>query len=154
MRPLPPQVRVYTKPKGKLPDFNEPVVLRRSQCSIEGFCNKLHKTMVKQVRGRGVRGSIVMCRRSRAAASLWPPTHPLPPPPPPLPPSTHTRTHTQTHTHTHTHAQTQTHAHTHTAALQMKYALVWGTSAKHRPQKVGKDHVLGDEDIVQIVKKI
>lgn len=77
-------VRVYTKPKGRLPDFNEPVVLRRSQCSVEGFCNKLHKTMVKQ----------------------------------------------------------------------LKYALVWGTSAKHRPQKVGKDHVLCDEDIVQIIKKI
>lgn len=77
-------VRVYTKPKGKLPDFNEPVVLRRSQCSVEGFCNKLHKTMVKQ----------------------------------------------------------------------LKYALVWGASAKHRPQKVGKDHVLQDEDIVQIVKRV
>ncbi len=30
-----------------------------------------------------------------------------------------------------------------------KYALVWGTSVKHRPQKVGRDHVLQDEDIVQ-----
>lgn len=37
---------------------------------------------------------------------------------------------------------------------QFKYALVWGTSVKHRPQKVGKEHVLQDEDIVQIVKKI
>jgi ribosome-interacting GTPase 1 len=77
-------VRVYTKPKGKLPDFNEPVVLHRSNASIEGFCNKLHKTMIKQ----------------------------------------------------------------------LKYAHVWGSSVKHRPQKVGKDHVLHDEDIVQIVKKI
>lgn len=34
---------------------------------------------------------------------------------------------------------------------QFKYALVWGTSTKHRPQKVGKDHVLEDEDIVQLV---
>jgi ribosome-interacting GTPase 1 len=37
---------------------------------------------------------------------------------------------------------------------QFKYALVWGTSVKHRPQKVGKEHILQDEDIVQIVKKI
>ena len=37
---------------------------------------------------------------------------------------------------------------------QFKYALVWGTSVKHKPQKVGRDHVLDDEDIVQIVKKI
>lgn len=38
-------------------------------------------------------------------------------------------------------------------AAEMKYALVWGTSAKHRPQKVGKDHLLEDEDVVQLVKK-
>lgn len=33
-------------------------------------------------------------------------------------------------------------------------ALVWGSSVKHMPQKVGKDHELNDEDVVQIVKKI
>ncbi|KAF8339096.1 developmentally regulated GTP binding protein 1 [Cantharellus anzutake] len=39
-------------------------------------------------------------------------------------------------------------------AKQLKYATVWGTSAKHsRGQKVGLDHVLEDEDIVQLVKK-
>ena len=32
-------------------------------------------------------------------------------------------------------------------------ALVWGSSVKHNPQKVGKDHVLMDEDVVQIVKR-
>ena len=32
-------------------------------------------------------------------------------------------------------------------------ALVWGSSVKYNPQKVGKDHVLQDEDVVQIVKK-
>jgi TGS domain len=37
---------------------------------------------------------------------------------------------------------------------QLKYAHVWGASAKHRPQKVGKEHALVDEDIVQIVKKV
>jgi len=36
---------------------------------------------------------------------------------------------------------------------QLKYALVWGASAKHNPQKVGKDHVLLDEDVVQLIKK-
>lgn len=73
---------MYTKPKGKLPDFNEPVVLPRSQATIEGFCNKIHKTLLKQ----------------------------------------------------------------------LKYANVWGSSAKHRPQKVGKDHGLNDEDIVQVCR--
>jgi len=39
-------------------------------------------------------------------------------------------------------------------AKQMKYAVVWGASAKHaRGQKVGLDHVLDDEDVVHIAKK-
>ncbi len=29
-----------------------------------------------------------------------------------------------------------------------KYAVVWGTSVKFNPQKVGKDHPLNDEDVV------
>jgi len=33
-------------------------------------------------------------------------------------------------------------------------ALVWGSSAKHNPQKVGKEHMLADEDVVQIIKKV
>lgn len=36
---------------------------------------------------------------------------------------------------------------------EFKYALVWGTSAKHMPQRCGLTHVLEDEDVVQIVKK-
>lgn len=32
--------------------------------------------------------------------------------------------------------------------------LVWGSSVKHQPQKVGIEHVLNDEDVVQIVKKV
>ena len=35
----------------------------------------------------------------------------------------------------------------------LKYALVWGSSVKYQPQRVGKEHVLADEDIVQIIKK-
>lgn len=37
---------------------------------------------------------------------------------------------------------------------QFKHALVWGASAKHNPQTVGRDHVLDDGDIVEIVKKV
>ncbi|GMP26333.1 hypothetical protein CsSME_00002806 [Camellia sinensis var. sinensis] len=33
-------------------------------------------------------------------------------------------------------------------------ALVWGSSAKHKPQRVGKEHELEDEDVVQIIKKV
>jgi hypothetical protein len=73
--------RVYTKPKGRLPDFGDPVVLRRDKATVEDFANRIHKALIKR----------------------------------------------------------------------MKYALVWGTSAKHRPQRVGKEHVLQDEDIVSLV---
>ncbi|XP_054166452.1 GTP-binding protein 128up-like [Oppia nitens] len=76
--------RIYTKPKGQLPDYESPVILSQDRKSVEDFCNKLHKSIMKE----------------------------------------------------------------------FKYALVWGTSVKHNPQKVGKDHVLNDEDVVQVVKKI
>lgn len=36
-------VRIYTKPKGKQPDYSSPVVLRHSRCSVEDFCNNIHK---------------------------------------------------------------------------------------------------------------
>lgn len=77
-------LRVYTKPKGKLPDYQQPVVLPVGRTSVEDFCNKIHKAIIKE----------------------------------------------------------------------FKYALVWGTSCKHRPQRVGREHVLEDEDIVQIIKRI
>ncbi|KKA18748.1 GTP binding protein (Gtp1) [Rasamsonia emersonii CBS 393.64] len=34
-----------------------------------------------------------------------------------------------------------------------KYALVWGASARHVPQRVGLNHVVADEDVVSIVAK-
>ena len=37
---------------------------------------------------------------------------------------------------------------------QFKYALVWGTSSKHAPQIVGIGHVMEDEDVIMIVKKV
>jgi len=36
---------------------------------------------------------------------------------------------------------------------QFKYALVWGTSTKYSPQRVGISHILDDEDVIQIMKK-
>jgi uncharacterized protein len=37
--------------------------------------------------------------------------------------------------------------------MNRRYAWVWGSSVKHQPQRVGKDHGLEDEDVVQIVKR-
>ena len=33
-----------------------------------------------------------------------------------------------------------------------RYAMVWGSSVKHNPQKVGREHVLKDEDVVQVCR--
>lgn len=77
-------IRIYTKPKGQLPDYSSPVVLQNGRSSVEDLCNTLHKSIMNE----------------------------------------------------------------------FKHALVWGSSVKHQPQKVGKDHVLQDEDVVQIVKKV
>ncbi|XP_076801299.1 developmentally-regulated GTP-binding protein 1-like isoform X2 [Clavelina lepadiformis] len=76
-------IRIYTKPKGQLPDYEAPVVLATNKSSVEDFCNKLHRTLMKE----------------------------------------------------------------------FKHALVWGSSVKHNPQSVGRDHILFDEDVVQIVKR-
>ncbi|XP_073945601.1 developmentally-regulated GTP-binding protein 2-like [Choristoneura fumiferana] len=40
-----------------------------------------------------------------------------------------------------------------TLAAQLKYALVWGTSTKYSPQRVGIGHSVADEDVVQLIKK-
>jgi len=77
-------VRIYTKPKGQPPDYSQPVVMRAGRTSVEDFCNRLHKHIMRE----------------------------------------------------------------------FKYGNVWGSSVKHQPQKVGKDHVLSDEDIVQLVKRL
>lgn len=76
-------IRIYTKPKGQIPDYGEPVVLHDKNPSMETFCNRIHRGIL----------------------------------------------------------------------ANYKYAWVWGSSVKHQPQKVGKDHLLEDEDVVQIVKK-
>jgi ribosome-interacting GTPase 1 len=38
-------LRVYTKPKGQIPDYEEPVILHAENPTIEEFCGRLHKVM-------------------------------------------------------------------------------------------------------------
>eukprot|EP00118_Oscarella_pearsei_P026940 m.310586 g.310586 ORF g.310586 m.310586 type:complete len:365 (+) comp52844_c0_seq1:34-1128(+) len=40
-----------------------------------------------------------------------------------------------------------------TIASSFRYAIVWGTSTKYNPQRVGISHQVQDEDVVQVVKK-
>jgi uncharacterized protein len=40
-----------------------------------------------------------------------------------------------------------------TMLRDFNYALIWGTSAKHVPQRCGLNHPLDDEDVVQIITK-
>lgn len=40
-----------------------------------------------------------------------------------------------------------------TLVSQFKYALIWGSSTKFSPQRVGINHIMADEDVIQVVKK-
>ncbi|KAK3333643.1 P-loop containing nucleoside triphosphate hydrolase protein [Cercophora scortea] len=62
-------VRVYTKPHGKLPDYSAPVVLRASRCTVEDFCNAIHKTIVDQFRNAIVYGKSVKHQPQRVGLS-------------------------------------------------------------------------------------
>lgn len=50
-------VRVYTKPRGLAPDYSQPVVLRQGKCTVEDFCNAIHKEIAKQMKYAVVWGS-------------------------------------------------------------------------------------------------
>ncbi|KAK7183154.1 GTP-binding protein rbg1 [Paraphaeosphaeria sporulosa] len=62
-------VRVYTKPKGKLPDYTAPVVLRSTACTVEDFCNSIHKTIVDQFKQAIVYGKSVKHQPQRVGLS-------------------------------------------------------------------------------------
>ena len=40
----------YTKPKGQIPDYNNPIVMRRDRSTVEDFCNRIHNTLAKQMK--------------------------------------------------------------------------------------------------------
>ena len=52
-------LRIYTKPKGQLPDYEAPVILPRSKMRVEDFCNKIHRALLKEFKYAIVWGSSV-----------------------------------------------------------------------------------------------
>ncbi len=52
-------IRVFTKPKGQIPDYNEPVILPRKKSTVAQFCKKIHRDMVGQLKYAYVWGSSV-----------------------------------------------------------------------------------------------
>lgn len=39
-------IRIYTKPKGQIPDYNEPVILNRKRSTVGDFCKKIHRDLI------------------------------------------------------------------------------------------------------------
>lgn len=39
-------IRVYTKPKGQIPDYDRPVILSRKNSNVMDFCRKIHKSLL------------------------------------------------------------------------------------------------------------
>merc|ERR1712187_1068297 len=42
--------RIYTKPKGQIPDYTAPVILPSSKTTIGDFCLRIHRTLIQQFR--------------------------------------------------------------------------------------------------------
>lgn len=61
--------RIYTKPKGKMPDYSAPVVLRKNARTVEDFCNQIHKSIVEQFRVAIVWGRSVKHQPQRVGLS-------------------------------------------------------------------------------------
>lgn len=40
--------RIYTKPKGMNPDYEDPVILSSKRRTVGDFCTRIHKDMLKQ----------------------------------------------------------------------------------------------------------
>ena len=52
--------RVYTKPKGQMPDYEAPVIIRGSQKpTVEVFCKKIHRQLIHDFKYGWVWGSSV-----------------------------------------------------------------------------------------------
>ena len=51
--------RIYTKPKGHVPDYTAPVILYDHSPSMEMFCNRIHRGILSQYKYAWVWGQSV-----------------------------------------------------------------------------------------------
>ena len=61
--------RVYTKPKGKMPDYSEPVVLRASACTVEDFVSPPRQALTGEFSTMLTRGAASVTKSTRASWS-------------------------------------------------------------------------------------
>uniref|UniRef100_A0A7S3PMT8 OBG-type G domain-containing protein n=1 Tax=Aplanochytrium stocchinoi TaxID=215587 RepID=A0A7S3PMT8_9STRA len=52
-------IRIYTKPRGQIPDYNGPVILHNQTPTVGGFCDRLHKGIRSQFKYAWVWGRSV-----------------------------------------------------------------------------------------------
>lgn len=52
-------IRIYTKPRGRMPDYNEPVVIPSDKSTVAEFCKRIHRSLLEQFKHALVWGSSV-----------------------------------------------------------------------------------------------
>jgi small GTP-binding protein len=52
-------IRIYTKPKGTIPNYDAPVILHSTNPTVENFCDRLHKTIKDNFKYANVWGTSV-----------------------------------------------------------------------------------------------
>lgn len=62
-------VRVYTRPRGQVPNYDEPIVLREGRCTIEHFANAIHKDIMRQFKCAVVWGTSAKHARGQRVGS-------------------------------------------------------------------------------------
>ena len=61
--------RIYTKPKGKAPDYNTPVVLRKNACTVEDFVSGFRRPLAMLIHS-GVVSVMPSTRRLWSSSSM------------------------------------------------------------------------------------
>lgn len=126
-------VRVYTKPKGKMPDYSAPVVLRSSRCTVEDFVSLpaflLCESWQSLVAAEAVTGT---CHGAPLFFS---------------PPCSSPVKRSEASLLTGERFRRKCNAIHRSIVENFRTAIVYGKSVKHQPQRVGLAHELADEDI-------